>query len=105
MTLNATAIEVTWNGPYGWPSFESKNNLRPIPNIPGVYLQTFEYKGGYLIYTAGYTYRTVPERFREHTVKYLNGEYNVLDIAAAQQGIRREIWHRWGYARNHRAEF
>ncbi|MFC1928377.1 hypothetical protein ACFLXK_02080 [Chloroflexota bacterium] len=76
-----------------------------IPRIPGVYLQTFEYQNGYLIYAAGITRRPVPTRFREHTRKYMNGEYNVLDIAAAQQGIRREIWHGWDYAREHREEF
>jgi len=105
MTHEATTIEVTWEGPYGWPGFESENNLRPIPNIPGVYLQTFEYQGGYLIYAAGLTRRPVPTRFRDHTVKYMNGEYNVLDIDATQQGIRKEVWHGWGYAREHREEF
>jgi hypothetical protein len=44
-------------------------------------------------------------RFREHTRKYMNGEYNVLDVAAAQQGVRKEIWHGWGYARKHREKF
>jgi len=28
-----------------------------------------------------------------------------LDITAAQEGIRNEIWHGWGYARKHRDEF
>ncbi|MGO9569976.1 MAG: hypothetical protein ACLP5H_20805 [Desulfomonilaceae bacterium] len=105
MTHEATTIEVTWEGPYGWPGFESENNLRPIPNTPGVYLQTFEYQGGYLIYAAGLTRRPVPTRFRDHTRKYMNGEYNVLDIDAAQQGVRKEVWHGWGYAREHREEF
>jgi hypothetical protein len=105
MTHKAKTIEVRWDGPYSWPAFESENNLRPIPKIPGVYLQTFEYQGGYLIYAAGLTRRPVPMRFKEHTRKYMNGEYNVLSIAAAQQGVRREIWHSWGYARKHREEF
>lgn len=101
MTRKAKTIEVRWDGPYSWPAFESENNLRPIPKIPGVYLQTFEYHGGYLIYAAGFTRRPAPTRFKEHTPKYMNGKYNVLDIAAAQQGVRREIWHGWGYARKH----
>ena len=105
MTNKASSIEVTWAGPYGWPTFEGKNNLHPIPKIPGVYLQTFEYQDGYLIYIAGLTSRPVPMRFSEHTSKYMNGDYNVLDIAAIQRGVRREIWHGWGYARKHRAEF
>jgi hypothetical protein len=57
-----------------------------------------------LIYAAGITRRPVPTRFKEHTRKYINGEYNVLDIATVQQGIRREIWHGWDYARKHREE-
>lgn len=98
-------IEIRWNGPYSWPGFELDNNLPAIPKVPGVYLQTFEYRNGYLIYAAGITRRPVPTRFREHTRKYTNGEYTVLDILAAQEGIRKEIWHGWGYARSHREEF
>ncbi len=105
MTHKAATIKVTWEGPYSWPGFENENNLPSIPKIPGVYLQTFEYQGGYLIYAAGLTRRPIPVRFREHTRQYMSGEYTVLDIAAAQQGVRKEIWHGWGYARNHREEF
>ena len=101
----STEIKVKWDGPYSWPGYESENNLRPIPKISGIYLQTFEYKGGYLIYAAGITRRTIPERFREHTPKYMNGEYNVLDIAEAQHGTRREIWHGWVEGKKHREEF
>lgn len=100
-----TTIEVIWNGPFGWPSYESRNNLDPIPGLPGVYLQAFEYQDGYLIYAAGITRRPVPERFKEHTRSYMKGEYTVLDAEAAQHGIRKEIWHGWGYAREHRSEF
>ena len=105
MTHEMITIEATWDGPYSWPTYETENKLPPIPKIPGVYLQTFEYQGGYLIYAAGLTRRPAPRRFREHTHKYMNGEYTVLDIAAVQQGIRKEIWHGWGYAREHRDEF
>ena len=79
--------------------------MQSIPKLSGLYLQTFEYKSGYIIYAAGLTRRPVPARFKEHTQKYMNGEYNVLDINAAQQGIRKEIWHGWGYAKKHRDEF
>jgi hypothetical protein len=105
MTGGAAIIEVAWIGPFGWPEFENVSNLPPIPSVGGVYLQTFEYQSGYLIYAAGLTRRPIPSRFREHTRKYWNGEYNVLDIDAVRQGIRREVWHGWAYAREHRAEF
>jgi hypothetical protein len=29
MINKASSIEVTWAGPYGWPTFEGKNNLHP----------------------------------------------------------------------------
>jgi hypothetical protein len=105
MTNKAKTIEARWDGPYSWPGFESENGLRPIPKVPGVYLPTFEYQGGYLIYIAGLTRRPAPMRFRQHTRFYMNGKCTVLDVAAARQGVRREIWHGWGYARKHREEF
>jgi hypothetical protein len=105
MSGEAAIIEVTWIGPFGWPKFESVSNLHPIPSVSGVYLQTFEYQSGYLIYAAGLTRRPIPTRLTEHTRKYWNGEYNVLDIDAVKRGIRREVWHGWAYAREHRAEF
>ena len=98
-------LEIDWTGPYSWPGFEADNHLLSIPRVPGVYIQTFEYQSGYLIYGAGLTRRAIPRRFSEHTRKYLNGEYNVLDVPAAQQGIRKEIWHGWGCAHEHRNEF
>ena len=105
MTDKTKIIEVTWEGPYSWPKFESENNLSSIPKKPSVYLQTFQYQDGYLIYATGITRRPIPTRFGEHTRHYMNGEYNVLGITAAQKGIRNEIWSGWGYARKHRDEF
>jgi len=105
MTDKQSAIEIAWTGPFAWPSFELENNLPPIPDKPGVYLQTFEYKDGYLIYIAGITRRSVPGRFSEHTIKYMKGDYTVLDIEAIKKGVRKEVWHGWGYARKHRQEF
>jgi|ERR1035441_1642971 hypothetical protein len=84
-------IDVEWLGPFGWPKF--KSNLPSIPNVPGVYLWTVEYQDGYIIYAAGITRRPMPQRFREHTREYMNGTYNVLDIAAMKVGFRKEVWH------------
>ena len=105
MIQETNTIEVIWDGPYSWPEFEDYNKLPAIPRLGGVYLQTFEYDKGYLIYAAGLTRRPVPVRFKEHTRSYMNGEYNVLDINEVKRGIRKEIWHGWGYAREHRGEF
>jgi hypothetical protein len=98
-------IEIIWHGPYSWPKYEDKNNLKSIPKKPGVYLQAVEYLDGYLIYAAGLTRRVIPIRLREHTYKYMNGDYNVLDIDAMQQGVRNEVWHGWGWNPDKRVEF
>ena len=98
-------IEATWTGPYSWQGFELENELPSIPEQPGLYLQTVRHKDGYLIYAAGLTRRTIKKRFREHTRKYKLGEYNVLDITAMEQGIRKELWHGWGWTPAKQMEF
>lgn len=105
MTSDQQTIEIDWTGPYSWPQFELENKLPPIPKQPGVYLQTVDYQDGFLIYAAGLTRRPIPTRFREHTRKYMNGDYNVLDIKAMQQGMREEIWHGWGWSATKQTEF
>jgi hypothetical protein len=105
MTNQAHTLRLCWEGPFAWPGFEGVAGLPSLPQKPGVYLQTFEYQNGYLIYLARITRRGVPTRFKDHTRKYLNGEYNALDIDAARRGVRKEVWHGWGYARAHREEF
>lgn len=105
MTRNSSNLEVFWDGPFSWPGFEDESQLPGIPHINGVYLQAFDYQDGYLIYAAGITRRPVPIRFREHTRSYMNGEYNVLDPFEVQRGVRKEIWHGWGYAKAHRSQF
>lgn len=96
---------VVWEGPFAWPGFEH-GDFSPIPStLKGLYLQTFGFEDGYVVYCAGLTRRPVRVRLREHTRKYMNGEYTVLDPDAASRGFRSEVWHGWGYARAHRAEF
>jgi hypothetical protein len=84
-------LECKWDGPFGWPEMEG--TLPPVPPHRGVYLLTVEYQKGYLIYAAGLTRRPMPKRFREHTREYMNGVYNVLDIAAMKAGVRHQLWH------------
>ncbi len=98
-------MEISWDGPFSWPKFELENNLPATLNHPGVYLWAVEFENGYLIYVAGLTRRPIPTRLREHTRKYMKGEYNVLDIDAMQQGVRREIWHGWGWSLAKRVKF
>lgn len=95
---------IEWKGPFSWPNYESKNNLPKTPDVEGIYLWTFKYKDGYVVYTAGITNST-KKRLRSHTYQYQCGRYNVLDIAAAENGERKEIWHGWQYAKTHQDEY
>ena len=96
--------DVLWHGPFSWIGFEQANNLKPIPDIAGVYLFTFEYKDGYILRSVGVT-NSMKRRFSQHTREYRRGNYNVLDVEYARIGIRKEIWHGWEYAKEHRDEF
>jgi len=96
-------MEILWTGPYGWPKYEG--HLLCVPQHSGVYLQTVEYRKGYLIYAAGLTARSIRIRLVEHTRKYMSGDYNVLDIGALQRGVRKEIWHGWGWSQEKRVKF
>lgn len=83
-------VEAVWKGPNFWPGYGE----RTIDfDLPGLYLFTFPYDDGYLIYAAGITKRPIAKRLSEHTRKYLNGEYTVLDIDAIKTWKRIEHWH------------
>jgi len=98
-------MRVCWSGPSAWPGFEPQGGPASLPSHSGVYLWTFEYQDGYLIYAAGLTRRLFGQRFREHTRLYLSGDYTVLDVAQLKNGVRSEIWHGWGWNAAKRAEF
>ena len=98
-------MRVCWSGPSAWPGFEPQGGPASLPSHSGVYLWTFEYQDGYLIYAAGLTRRLFGQRFREHTRLYLSGGYTVLDVAQLKSGVRSEIWHGWGWNAVKRAEF
>jgi len=47
----------------------------------------------------------VTKRHKEHTRKYLSGEYTVLKTDVIFEGKREEVWHGWGWTPEKRAEF
>lgn len=96
--------EIEWQGPYSWIGYEEQNGLDKLPDIEGVYLWTFQYKDGFLVYCAGIT-KSTQKRFKQHTLEYKFGNYTVFNVSEAEQGNRVEIWHGWSYARAHREEF
>ena len=101
----ANATEVAWTGPHAWPTFEGESALLPVPNHSGIYLWAFEYRSGYIIYVAGITRRSIPTRLREHTAKYMKGDYTILDMTAITRGVRKELWHGWGWIPEKRKEY
>jgi hypothetical protein len=96
--------DVLWQGPFSWPGFEQINELDIVPDIAGVYLFTFEYKNGYILRSAGHT-NSIKRRFYQHKREYMSGRYTVLDVESANNGERKEIWHGWHYAKEHKDEF
>lgn len=98
------AEDLLWRGPFSWIGFEKVNKLKPIPDISGVYLFTFEYKDGYILRSVGVT-NSMKRRFSQHAREYRKGNYTVLDIECAKIGVRKERWHGWGYAKAHQTEF
>jgi hypothetical protein len=102
---SGNSINVHWTRPYAWPAFETETGLAAIPKHPGIYLWTAEYREGYIIYAAGITRRPLPTRFREHTQKYINGDYTILDMPAMSRGVREEIWQGWGWTPEKRRDY
>jgi len=96
--------DIIWQGPFSWIGYEQVNRLKPIPDIAGIYLFTFEYKDGYILRSVGVT-SSMKRRFREHTREYSKGNYTVLDIESAKNGVRKELWHGWEYMKEHQKQF
>jgi len=95
---------IQWQGPFSCPGYETKSGLDKVPDIEGLYLFTFEYNEGYLVYGAGITNST-RRRLKTHVREYKKGNYTVLDVDSAEKGIRQEIWHGWQYAKTHQEEY
>lgn len=94
-TFNCANLKLTveWNGPYCWPGFEADTGLPPLPRKKGgVYLQTVEYQGGYLIYLAGHA-KDVRVRFSTHEKNRRTGsEISIFDMGQMKLGVRRRVW-------------
>lgn len=65
---------------------------------------SFQYNDGFITYSVGITNST-KRRIAAHTRAYKKGEYTVLDTKSAGNGVRKEIWHGWQYAKDHEDEY
>ena len=90
-------------GPFGWPKLE--NELIPLPSSTGVYLMAVAHKDGFLPYGVGITRRPMRKRFLEHTRSFTSGNYNILDLDAACEGVRKIAWKGWGWTPEKRADY
>ncbi|NLP27261.1 MAG: hypothetical protein GX370_00535 [Clostridia bacterium] len=95
---------IVWQGPFSWNGYEQNNVLKPVPNIAGVYLLTFQHQNSFIIRSVGQS-NSMKRRFLQHEREYRKGNYTILDVDWARKGIRKEIWHGWQYAREHENEF
>ena len=96
--------DLPWQGPFSWIGYEQINEYKPIPDIAGVYLFAFEYLDGYILRSVGVT-NSMKRRLAQHTREYKKGNYTLIDVESAKNGIRKELWHGWQYAKEHQNEF
>ncbi len=82
-------------GPFTWPGFPQKG-ICPLESVSrsasGLYLWTFPYREGFIVYAAGITRRSFLKRFKEHTKNYLSGVYTIFDLDEMRQGKKIKIW-------------
>ena len=92
--------DLIWQGPFSCIGYDQINESKPIPDIAGVYLCTFEYLDGYILRSVGVT-NSIKRRLTQHTREYKKGNYTLLDVESAKNGVRKELWHGWQYAKEH----
>ncbi|WP_139257455.1 hypothetical protein [Desulforamulus aeronauticus] len=96
--------DLIWQGPFSWIGYEQINESKLIPDIAGIYLFTFEYLDGYILRSVGVT-NSMKRRLAQHTREYKKGNYTLLDVEFAKNGLRKELWHGWQYAKEHQDTF
>lgn len=85
-------VEAIWEGPFRWPSPKEKRS--DLPNSAGIYLWTVPHDdGGFIVYLAGLTDKSLLKRISQHTPYYKNGIYTLFDMNMMRKGHRQEIWH------------
>lgn len=99
-----TTEGLCWEGPFSWLGYNKHNDLDDIHDVAGVYLFTFEYRDGYILRSVGVS-KSIKKRISQHTREYKKGNYTILDVNSAKVGIRKEVWHGWGYAKKNIDQF
>ena len=91
---NTNQVDLNWQGPFALMGSDVALCFEcSAAREPGLYLWTFEFRGGYLIYGVGLTTRPLAKRLTEHIRGFSSGQYTILKWRTAQNGIREEAWH------------
>ena len=77
---------IHWTGPFSLPGYENINGLKSIPDLEGIYLFTFKYNDGFLVYSAGITNST-KRRLKTHIREYKKGNYTFETILSILDGF------------------
>ncbi|KXW55483.1 hypothetical protein [Ferrovum sp. PN-J185] len=96
-------IKVDIQGPFGWPNYEDSKPV--LPTKSGVYITCFAYEDSYIPWGVGVTKRKFRTRFMEHTTKFINGDYNILNYEKAIQARRQLAWKGWTWTEEKKAIF
>lgn len=72
------------DGRFGFKSPDLKN--------AGLYIFTFGYNSGFIVWFDGFSTRNVSVRLNDHIKNILRGSYSILDVNEANAGRRVEIW-------------
>jgi predicted GIY-YIG superfamily endonuclease len=97
------ALPLDWNNIISWTDIENQH-FNILPEYSGVYvfIFTIDYKN--FIYNAGIT-NSIRRRLKQHRNAFYNGQYTILDMNGLNNKLRKEIWHGWQYAKEHKDEF
>lgn len=88
-------IEVLWTGPFCLSKYEAATGLQPPPKSAGVYLFAVEKSDKeYILFCPGRT-GSFRRRMREHRIDILRGKWNILDMDALREGVRKVIRSGW----------
>ncbi|BDD08746.1 hypothetical protein FUAX_11780 [Fulvitalea axinellae] len=90
--------ELSWRGPFSWSVVKGATDL---PNTSGVYLWTFPFRDGYVVYLAGVT-KSTKSRFKSHFYAFRGGKYTILDLDSLSKEKRVEKWHGFSFSKEHK---
>jgi len=74
--------------------------ISPDLKNAGLYMFTFEYNSGFIVWFDGFSTRNVSNRLNDHIKNILRGSYSILDVNEANAGRRVEIWHGFYFTKN-----